>query len=289
MALSKPIPSSMDPVYTPGTARQAKLVALLTDEGTALVRKIFEDEVKKMSPPSLREQLKKHKRYLCGSRYLSPALRNTLYPPDGNVSDTAEGFNISLLELLLKNLVRLELRRDAPYSGERDRLRRFRNEHGHITSTDLSEADFDRLWEELTGILVALGGDRDKISERLNRSIDPELERMYFAMQEKLYKQERLEEGQLITSTSVPTEVEMGGPEMMALYEQACKDGTTDYYYIRLILTGKHGNGKSSLQNSLLQLEFNMNEESTDGIVITPCLMTGKEQWKMTKATPVTS
>ncbi|XP_019646106.1 PREDICTED: uncharacterized protein LOC109486668 isoform X4 [Branchiostoma belcheri] len=82
---------------------------------------------------------------------------------------------------------------------------------------------------------------------------------------------------------SVPTEVEMGGPEMMALYEQACKDGTTDYYHIRLILTGKHGNGKSSLQNSLLQLEFNRNEESTDGIVITPCLMTGKEQWKMTK------
>ncbi|XP_078689064.1 uncharacterized protein LOC144920623 isoform X2 [Branchiostoma floridae x Branchiostoma belcheri] len=85
------------------------------------------------------------------------------------------------------------------------------------------------------------------------------------------------------SSASVPSEVEMGGPEMMALYEQACKDGTTDYYYIRLILTGKHGNGKSSLQNSLLQLEFNKDEESTDGIVITPCLMTGKEQWKMTK------
>ncbi|XP_078700999.1 uncharacterized protein LOC144927459 isoform X2 [Branchiostoma floridae x Branchiostoma belcheri] len=82
---------------------------------------------------------------------------------------------------------------------------------------------------------------------------------------------------------SVPTEVEMGGPEMMALYDQACKDGTTDYYYIRLILTGKHGNGKSSLQNSLLQLEFNKDEESTDGIVITPCLMTGREQWTMTK------
>ncbi|XP_078700717.1 uncharacterized protein LOC144927256 [Branchiostoma floridae x Branchiostoma belcheri] len=82
---------------------------------------------------------------------------------------------------------------------------------------------------------------------------------------------------------SVPTEVEMGGPEMMALYDQACKDGTTDYYYIRLILTGKHGNGKSSLQNSLLQLEFNKDQESTDGIVITPCLMTGKEQWKITK------
>ncbi|XP_035660894.1 uncharacterized protein LOC118405498 [Branchiostoma floridae] len=84
---------------------------------------------------------------------------------------------------------------------------------------------------------------------------------------------------------SVPTEVEMGGPEMLVLYEQACKDGTTEVFFIRLILVGQHGNGKSSLKNSLLQLEFNRDEESTDGIVITPCLMTGREQWKITEAT----
>ncbi|XP_035660896.1 uncharacterized protein LOC118405500 [Branchiostoma floridae] len=84
---------------------------------------------------------------------------------------------------------------------------------------------------------------------------------------------------------SVPTEVEMGGPEMLVLYEQACKDGTTEVFFIRLILVGQHGNGKSSLKNSLLQLEFNRDEESTDGIVITPCLMTGREHWKITEAT----
>ncbi|XP_078686218.1 uncharacterized protein LOC144918954 [Branchiostoma floridae x Branchiostoma belcheri] len=189
MALSKP--SSTEPVYTPGTARGAKLAALLVDEGTALVRKIFEDEVKKMNPTSLRKHLKKHKRYLCGLPYLNPGQRKTLYPDSGNVPDTAQGFDISLLELLLKELVWLELGTDAPYSSERDRLRRFRNDnYGHISSTDVSEADFDRLWKELTDILVALGGDRDKISERLNSSIDPDQERKHFELLEKLYKED---------------------------------------------------------------------------------------------------
>ena len=81
----------------------------------------------------------------------------------------------------------------------------------------------------------------------------------------------------------MPTEVEMGGPEMFVLYDQACKDGTTEVFFIRLILVGQHGNGKSSLKHSLLQLEFNRDEEITDGIVITPCLMTGREHWKITE------
>ncbi|CAH1272794.1 NLRC5 [Branchiostoma lanceolatum] len=180
-----------DPVYTPGTARGARLAALLVDEGTSLVRKIFEEEVKKMNPPSLREQLKRHKRHLCGLRYLNPGQRKTLYPPDFDVPDTAQWFDISLLELLLKELVWLELGRDAPYADHRNSFRQFRNNnYGHISSTDLSEEKFDELWKKLTEILVALGGDRDKISERLSRSIDPEQEAEYFDLLEKLYKED---------------------------------------------------------------------------------------------------
>ncbi|XP_066271883.1 nucleotide-binding oligomerization domain-containing protein 2-like [Branchiostoma lanceolatum] len=188
-----------DPVYTPGTARGAKLAALLVDEGTSLVRNILEKEVLKMNPPSLCEQLKKHKRYLYHGQLfkkqgknhrvnLNRGQKDTLYPA---VPDTAQGFDISLLELLLKELVWLELGRDAPYSSERDRLRRFRNNnYGHISSTDLSEGDFDSLWKELTEILVALGGDRNKISERLNSSIDPEQEAEYFGLLERLYRED---------------------------------------------------------------------------------------------------
>ncbi|XP_078572096.1 uncharacterized protein LOC144859374 [Branchiostoma floridae x Branchiostoma japonicum] len=196
MALSKP--SSPDPVYTPGTARGAKLAALLVDEGTALVRKIFEHEVQNMNPPSLREQLWKHKRYLCGLRHFNPGQKKTLYPASGknstvlytNVPDTAQAFDISLLEFLLK-----ELCTNAPYSGERDRLRQFRNSnYGHRPSTDLSEPDFNRLWKELTYILVALGGDGNKISERLNASIDPEKEAKHLRsctdLLEKLHKED---------------------------------------------------------------------------------------------------
>eukprot|EP00058_Branchiostoma_floridae_P003349 XP_002588837.1 hypothetical protein BRAFLDRAFT_99537 [Branchiostoma floridae] len=189
MALSKP--SSPDPVYTTGTARGAKLAALLVDEGTALVRKIFEGEVQKMSPPSLRKQLKKHKKYLTGLWYLNPGQRKTLYPPSGDIPNTPHAFDINLLELLLKEIPWLELGKDAPYSAERDRLRRFRNaNYGHRPSTGLSEEDFNRLWEELTEILIALGGDRDDISARLNQSIDPEQETMYFSLLEKQYKED---------------------------------------------------------------------------------------------------
>ncbi|XP_078572121.1 uncharacterized protein LOC144859389 [Branchiostoma floridae x Branchiostoma japonicum] len=184
MALSKP--SSPDPVYTPGTARGAKLAALLVDEGTALVRKIFEHEIQTMNPPSLREQLKKHKRYLTGLRYLNPGQRKTLYPASGDVPDTAQGFDISLLELLLK-----ELCVNAPYSGPRNNLRQYRNNnYGHVSSTDMSEGDFGTLWDELTEILVALGGHRDKILERLNLSIDPEQEVMYFNLLEQMHRED---------------------------------------------------------------------------------------------------
>ncbi|KAI8513368.1 hypothetical protein Bbelb_100070 [Branchiostoma belcheri] len=86
-----------------------------------------------------------------------------------------------------------------------------------------------------------------------------------------------------LKQASVPIEVEMGGPEMRALYELACRKGTCQVYYIRLILVGKHRNGKTSLANSLLHLQFNKDEEITDGIVITPCLVTGEEKWKVTK------
>eukprot|EP00058_Branchiostoma_floridae_P002759 XP_002588247.1 hypothetical protein BRAFLDRAFT_86694 [Branchiostoma floridae] len=85
------------------------------------------------------------------------------------------------------------------------------------------------------------------------------------------------------TTASVPIEVEIGGREMRVLYEQACKEGSYQVFYIRLILVGQHGNGKTSLKNSLLLLKFNEDEENTDGIVITPCLVTGKEEWKVTK------
>ncbi|XP_078603716.1 uncharacterized protein LOC144877605 [Branchiostoma floridae x Branchiostoma japonicum] len=184
MSLSKP--SSPDPVYTPGTARGAKLASLLVDEGTALVRKIFEGEVQNMKPPSLRKQLGKHKKHLIGLRHLNPGQKRTLYPQNGDTPDTAQRFDISLLELLLK-----ELCGTAPYPGPRNRLRQYRNNnYGHISSTDLSEGDFNRLWEELTEILVALGGDTEEISERLNQSIDPEQEVKYFTLLEKLYKED---------------------------------------------------------------------------------------------------
>ncbi|XP_066271882.1 uncharacterized protein [Branchiostoma lanceolatum] len=187
MALSKP--SRTDPVYTPGTARGAKLAALLVDEGTARLREMFEQEIKKIKPPtSLREQLKKHGRYLCGLRYLNPGQRRTLYPPGCDVPNTARGpgFDISLLGLLLN-----ELCRNAPKRDARNKLRDFRNKYyGHKPSTDLIQTKFDTLWKELSDILEKLGVPKDRISQRYYRSIDPEREAEYFDLLERLYMEE---------------------------------------------------------------------------------------------------
>ncbi|XP_078582627.1 uncharacterized protein LOC144865656 [Branchiostoma floridae x Branchiostoma japonicum] len=172
-----------DPVYTPGMARYAKLASLLIDEGTSLVRKIFEEEVKKMNPPSLREQLKKHKNRLCGLRYLSPGCRKTLYPLSGDVPDTAQEFDLFLLHLLFKELVWHELGRNALYAKSLTRLLECRNNYiAHIPSTDMLAEDFDRGWETLTEILISLGGDRERILQRRHGSIDPEQEASYLNM-----------------------------------------------------------------------------------------------------------
>ncbi|XP_019633484.1 PREDICTED: NLR family CARD domain-containing protein 4-like [Branchiostoma belcheri] len=178
---------SPEPVYTSGTARGARLASLLIDEGTSLLKKVFEDEIRKMNPPSLQVQLRNHKRHLCSLRYFNCGQRNMLYPRSGNIPNTTQGFDISLLELLLK-----ELCKDAPYANARARLRVYRNTYyGHISSTELSQDLFDKLWKELADILVALGADMNAISERLKSSIDPEKEKTYFNMLDQLNKEDK--------------------------------------------------------------------------------------------------
>eukprot|EP00058_Branchiostoma_floridae_P003833 XP_002589321.1 hypothetical protein BRAFLDRAFT_77774 [Branchiostoma floridae] len=175
-----------DPVYTPGTARGARLASLLIDEGTPLLRNILENEVSKMNPSGLRNQLQEHRSYICGLSYLYESQRTKLYPPRRKVPNSTRTFDISLVELLLN-----ELCPDAPYADERDALREFRNHnYGHISQTNVHPKRFKRLWKELSDILIALGASKTSISKRLEASIDPSQEAKYLKKLKALHERD---------------------------------------------------------------------------------------------------
>ncbi|XP_066289261.1 uncharacterized protein [Branchiostoma lanceolatum] len=81
-------------------------------------------------------------------------------------------------------------------------------------------------------------------------------------------------------SAAVPIEVEMGGPELRALYDRACEEGYTEVYITRFVLVGKFGNGKTNVCNSLVGNDFDPEWKITDGIDIHPCVMTQEQQWR---------
>ncbi|XP_078703590.1 uncharacterized protein LOC144928781 [Branchiostoma floridae x Branchiostoma belcheri] len=80
-------------------------------------------------------------------------------------------------------------------------------------------------------------------------------------------------------SAPVPLEVELGGPELRALYDRACEEGSTEVYNTRFVLIGKFGNGKTNLCNSLIGADFDPEWKITDSIAIHPCVMTQEQQW----------
>ncbi|CAH1238013.1 Hypp5498 [Branchiostoma lanceolatum] len=84
-------------------------------------------------------------------------------------------------------------------------------------------------------------------------------------------------------SSSVPLEVQLGGPELRALYYRACEEGETEVFSTRFVLFGKFGNGKTNLCNSLLGYNFDPEWKITDSIAIHPCVMTKEGQWKELK------
>ncbi|CAH1245627.1 DZIP3 [Branchiostoma lanceolatum] len=206
-----------DPVYTPETANGARLQALLIDEGTPLVRKVFDDKVKTMNPPDLRDQLLRQRNDLEG--YLDPSQLEKVYP-GGGVANSSEHFDMSLLCLLLGRLCHMRPPKtgwgEEPPVGDKSpiawiiRLRLFRNDnYGHITSTALSNTKFKKLWKKLSDILRGLGGDQNKILKRKTQTIDPEQAKMYREKFERLHRQDN-EVKDLIVAQGAQTAAQWG-------------------------------------------------------------------------------
>ena len=68
----------------------------------------------------------------------------------------------------------------------------------------------------------------------------------------------------------VPGEIIARGPRAQIAYENALKTGKVNVYRARIMLIGQDRAGKTSLKKSFLDLPFDPDEDSTNGIAIDP-------------------
>ena len=84
----------------------------------------------------------------------------------------------------------------------------------------------------------------------------------------------------------VPDEINARGPRAKLAYENALKKGEVKLYRARIMLMGKDRAGKTSLKKSFLDLPFDPQEDSTDGIQVDPSKFEVKvdqvKNWKLT-------
>ncbi|CAH1266223.1 Hypp3326 [Branchiostoma lanceolatum] len=181
--------------YTEDMQNGLKLIALLIDVGTPLLRTTFDKEVLKVNTGGLEDLLLKKKSQLKG---FYDDQKKKLYPSATRAADSSDDFDITLLCNLLTKLCGMRLP-PKPKPGDTwdntteawiKRLQLFRNGvYGHIPSTTLSETEFDKQWDELTEILEGLGGDQDTISQRKTQPISRDKAQVYLQKFEELNRQ----------------------------------------------------------------------------------------------------
>ncbi|CAH1269319.1 ANKRD17 [Branchiostoma lanceolatum] len=165
-----------------------------------------------------------------------------------------------------------------------------RNLAGLKDDSKLKANDSDDVWRALWNmhladvagfVPVTASGERN-IADAKTECEENNDEKKEQAGSEAPSSSERRKELSVSTKDSVvvPIEVEMGGPELRALYNRACEEGYTEVYITRFVLVGKFGNGKTNLCNSLVGDEFDPEWKITDGIDIHPCVMTQEHQWR---------
>ncbi|XP_020912857.1 E3 ubiquitin-protein ligase DZIP3 [Exaiptasia diaphana] len=168
----------------------ARLCKLLIDGGTHALRVIFDV---KYPPHDLKKHLMDSRihnilKNLKAKKILRSEQWNRLYPSVG--SATSAGFDITLLSLLLRNICNLP----APINGwDKDpastsvnveddvvRLRLYRNNlYGHISEPALSNADFNKYWNDIETVLLRHGVNKADIDSLKTQSFEPEDEDYY--------------------------------------------------------------------------------------------------------------
>ena len=169
MATSAPPPLASSVEKTNG----AKLIRLLIDGGTTVLRKIFDGH---HPPANLITDLNANYSILntlLRRRVLNGHQWDKLFPP-GGVAPDSKTFDITLLFLLLTNICGLTPppsgwhtkppSSDTTHQANLARVKFYRNVlYGHVTTTSVDTTTFSGLWTEISGVLVSLGLDQAEV------------------------------------------------------------------------------------------------------------------------------
>ena len=150
-----------------------KLARLLIDGGTETLRRVFDSIHSPSNLPAVLHTNKLQLNTLWKKRVIYNSQWDKLYPPGGAAPDS-KTFDITLLFVLLRNICCLTapaagwdaLPPAADVSREANlaRIKYYRNQvYGHVTSTEVSKADFEQYWNDISGALTALGADQVEI------------------------------------------------------------------------------------------------------------------------------
>ena len=180
-------------VYTEGEERGARLNYLLCDVATEMCYDVFHQTLGyPQNPTDLSNHLGTPKIYGTLLKLKKPRGRvitqeqwDLLFPPIPMLPNSRT-FDITLWMIILRSICNLPSpsngwdmdpnANDHTLSTSLVRLRLCRNRlRGHNVSTSLSEADFSLYWQEVEGILMALGCSKAEIDKRKTGSLDPTL------------------------------------------------------------------------------------------------------------------
>ncbi|KAI8482120.1 hypothetical protein Bbelb_401100 [Branchiostoma belcheri] len=84
--------------------------------------------------------------------------------------------------------------------------------------------------------------------------------------------------------SSVPLEIQLRGPRMQQLYSRACRQGARPVHSVRGLVVGQFRSGKTCVVRRLTGEKAVENEPITDGIEISPSVMT--KTWRKAKEEP---
>ena len=163
-------------------ANGARLSRLLVDKGTEALRKKFDS----IHPPSnLAAVLNANKRILQRLRYkiINASQWDLLYPTSG--LPDSQNFDVTLLTILLRNICGLPSpatgwdafpsTSDTSDPANIARIKYYRNKvHAHITKTELSDSEFERLWLEISQALIGLGISNFELEGLKEAPLSPE-------------------------------------------------------------------------------------------------------------------
>ena len=163
-------------------ANGARLSRLLVDKGTQVLRKKFDS----IHPPSnLAAVLNVNKPKLTALRHrvINASQWKLLYPTS-SLPDS-QNFDVTLLTILLRNICGLSSpasgwdalppTSDTSDSANIARIKYYRNKaHAHITKTELSDSEFENLWQEISKALIGLGIPNSELEELKEAPLSPE-------------------------------------------------------------------------------------------------------------------